>query len=587
MAKSIHNIECLYASLLIVWRDLNRSCYRTLARLLVIRVSLLFVALTAAMPASSDVVIVDQESNAISNNWWFLPLAKDKNLQLWAYTGKLSYTKGQNLDLYVNTNAEKYSVTIYRDGWQREVVYRQTGLEGKYVQTPEDCYEKGCKWPVSAYITLGSKWRTGGYVVHLKARDDEGRSIDQYAFFILKPTSQTNDIAFIVSSATWMAFNDWGGGNLYATMKGKPATQVSSRRPWVKGQIMLPDGAPWVALNQSLKTQPMNSIPRYPDIEWASAYGYSKYYARSGWATYDSKFAKWAEKNNYTMDYYTQQDLHANPALLNGYDMVVMVGHDAYWSAEMRANMDAFLSKGGKFARFAGGFMWQARISSDQSVLTSYRFSALSDDPNAKSTTDADKARTTTLWSSKLVNRPGATTAGGNGVQGLFANMGALSPRASGGFTIYRPDHWALRDTGLYYGDVLGDMSSVVGYAADGIDYTMVNGQPEPTGADGAPTSATIIGLAPTSIVEQNFGLPGELVPPEQADLRSITRIVYGSAAQANLAKLRYGAAVISVVPAGDGEIFCACSSGWVMGLQKRDKFIEQVTNNVLQRYVE
>lgn len=36
-------------------------------------------------------------------------------------------------------------------------------------------------------------------------------------------------------------------------------------------------------------------MTRYPYMEWAYAYGYSKKYASAGWASYERRFARWAE----------------------------------------------------------------------------------------------------------------------------------------------------------------------------------------------------------------------------------------------------------------------------------------------------
>jgi hypothetical protein len=54
--------------------------------------------------------------------------------------------------------------------------------------------------------------------------------------------------------------------------------------------------------------------------------------------------------------------LHFNPEILHGYDCVVRVGHDEYWTWEMRDAIDEYVERGGRVARFAGNFMWQTRF---------------------------------------------------------------------------------------------------------------------------------------------------------------------------------------------------------------------------------
>ena len=104
------------------------------------------------------------------------------------------------------------------------------------------------------------------------------------------------------------------------------------------------------------------TVPRYPHMEWAYATGHSKKYASSGWASYDSHFFRWAERAGYAVDLASQHELHFEPELLDGYDCVVFVGHDEYWTWEMRDAVDAYVERGGHAARFAGNFMWQTRL---------------------------------------------------------------------------------------------------------------------------------------------------------------------------------------------------------------------------------
>ena len=81
---------------------------------------------------------------------------------------------------------------------------------------------------------------------------------------------------------------------------------------------------------------------------------------------------------------------------------------------------------------------------------------------------------------------------------GVYNRYGATTPRSSGGFTVYRPDHWALNGTDLYYGDNFGIAPiCVAGFEMDGVDFTFRKGQPYATGVDGAPEDLEIIAMAP------------------------------------------------------------------------------------------
>ena len=53
----------------------------------------------------------------------------------------------------------------------------------------------------------------------------------------------------------------------------------------------------------------------------------------AGWFTYERRFVEWAEGEGFEFDYAVSSDLDADPDLVEGYDLVLGVGHDEYWSA--------------------------------------------------------------------------------------------------------------------------------------------------------------------------------------------------------------------------------------------------------------
>ena len=156
------------------------------------------------------------------------------------------------------------------------------------------------------------------------------------------------------------------------------ARMVSTQRPWCRGFVVLPKDAPRVPLEVAV---PPKTVPRYPHMEWAYATGHSKKYASSGWASYDSHFFRFAERAGYGVDLASQHDLHFSPEILDGYDCVVFVGHDEYWTWEMRDAVDAYVERGGHAARFAGNFMWQTRLEDEGRRQVCYKYRARAEDP--------------------------------------------------------------------------------------------------------------------------------------------------------------------------------------------------------------
>ena len=82
-------------------------------------------------------------------------------------------------------------------------------------------------------------------------------------------------------------------------------------------------------------------------------------------------------------------------------------------------------------------------------------------------------------------------------LRGGYHRIGRNVGRGSGGYTVYRPDHWVFEGTDVGYGDLIGADAVIVGYECDGCEFTMVDGLPHPTGEDGTPADFEILGLTP------------------------------------------------------------------------------------------
>jgi hypothetical protein len=227
----------------------------------------------------------------------------------------------------------------------------------------------------------------------------------------------------VLPTATWTAYNDFGGACHYYGIAGETEDQaspiLSTQRPWTRGLVWLPPGAPRFVDDRPPE---MGDVPRYPVMEWAYSNGFAQYLGSAGWAQYDRHFVVWAESNGYEVDIITQTDLHYWPNLLSTYPCVTIVGHDEYWSREMRIGIEAYVEAGGHLARFGGNFLWQIRLEDEGRHQVCYKFDAAKDDPIR----NTDKAHLlTTAWEAKEVKWPGVTTVGVNGWVCTLGSKGA------------------------------------------------------------------------------------------------------------------------------------------------------------------
>lgn len=527
-----------------------------------------------------------QRRQAVRGHYWEWPGMDGEHGEIWCYSDRFSYRRGETVVLHVSSTASSFSMAIVRDGGIETKMFEKAGIAARWQDTPDQCSVAGCGWDASFEFRVGDDWPSGAYRVTLTADGRDGKPVRCHHLFIVipQPGKKRGGVLQVAATGTWLAYNTWGGSNHYEGITGPNRDQyapiVSTQRPWCRGFVVLPKEAPRVPLEVAV---PPKTVPRYPHMEWAFATGHSKKYASSGWASYDSHFFRFAERAGYGVDLASQHELHFSPEILDGYDCVVFVGHDEYWTWEMRDAVDAYIERGGHAARFAGNFMWQTRLEDEGRRQVCYKYRARAEDPVYRG---GDVTRATNSWEAPEIGRPGATTFGLNATRGIYAGWGGCAPRGVRGFPVYRPEHWAFAGTGIYYGDLLGADSHVYGYEVDGLDHEIHGGLPYPTPDSGAPDGLEILAVGMAAQVEESADIPFEHQFLGDEDGRFTAETLFGEASDANLDKVKRGNGMIVNFRRGKGEVFHAGSCEWVAGLLRQDAMVERVTRNVLDRYL-
>ncbi|MCF6103349.1 N,N-dimethylformamidase beta subunit family domain-containing protein [Mesorhizobium muleiense] len=527
-----------------------------------------------------------QRRQAVRGLYWEWPGMDSEHGEIWCYSDRFSYRRGETVTLHVSSTASSFSMAIVRDGGIETKMSEKAGIAARWQDTPDQCSVLGCGWDASFEFRVGDDWPSGAYRVTLTADGRDGKPVRCHHLFIVtpQPGKKRGRVLQVAATSTWLAYSTWGGSNHYEGITGpnrdQYAPMVSTQRPWCRGFVVLPKEAPRVPLEVAVAPK---TVPRYPHMEWAFATGHSKKYASSGWASYDSHFFRFAERAAYAVDLASQHELHFSPEILDGYDCVVFVGHDEYWTWEMRDAVDAYVERGGHAARFAGNFMWQTRLEDEGRRQVCYKYRARAEDPVYRG---GDVTRATNSWEAPEIGRPGATTFGLNATRGIYAGWGGCAPRGVRGFPVYRPEHWAFAGTGIYYGDLLGADSHVYGYEVDGLDHEIHGGLPYPTPDSGAPDGLEILAVGMAAQVEESADIPFEHQFLGDEDGRFTAETLFGEASDANLDKVKRGNGMIVNFRRGKGEVFHAGSCEWVAGLLRQDAMVERVTRNVLDRYL-
>ena len=524
-----------------------------------------------------------ERSPAVFEHYYEGPAAEPAGDEIWCYCDRPCYSPGDTLRLQVSTTASNWHLEIVHDALQPARLFERRSLPGARQDTPADASVAGCGWPAAFELEIPADWPTGGYRVTCRIDTALGPKENHQLFLLRSNRSGRRErVLLVASTGTWCAYNDWGGSNHYSGITGPEgnayAPVLSLERPLPRGFVVLPPEAPRAAL----AAPPDFASPvSYPHMEWAWRNGYSKKYASAGWASYERHFVHWAERAGFEVDLVSQYDLQLNPGVIEDYRCMTFIGHDEYWSWEMRDAVDAWVEAGGRVARLAGNFLWQTRLEDGGRRQVCYKYRARDEDPLRGS------ERVTTAWEAPEVGRPGAATFGLNALRGVYAGWGGCVAFGAGGFPLYRPEHWAFAGTGLGYGDVLGATARVFAYEVDGLDYVIRDGLPYPSGAEAVPDGLEIlaVGLASNAEVARG-GIAADALFLGDEDCAFRASVLHGEITPASMALASRGSGMIVAFPKGRGEVFHAGSVEWVAGLLRRDAQVEQVTRNLLNRYL-
>lgn len=450
------------------------------------------------------------------------------------YPDRPALYPGEKLRLHVSTdNSHKsFRIDFYRQGVEL-VKMGSLDAQAGYNFAPLRHYES---WGWPGYdFQVPTDWPSGAYIANLVETDQEGKPIsedasadgrDAKALFVVKngSPSENPQILYKLSLTTYHAYNYSGGGNLYVgqwfkdTLTKKRLNKVSMHRPGGGTGGALPH------------FDPNNNLSGSVDFYDAGS-------PRQTFAHWDVPFITWLEKNNYRVDYCTDLDLHEERDLLARYRLLLSVGHDEYWSEQMRAHVEAFIQHGGNVAFFSGNTCWWhiefcdfAKCADGELHPTAF-------------------IRDFETWKKNPENSlTGVSYRNGGGAW--------IGEREAVGYTVQNADHWVFEGTELRSGDVFGAGEHLVGYECDGALFTRDNhGFPVPTSADGTPSDFVILGVGKLEDKGWQFEAR-ESQGPHAATMGLYTR---------------------------GGIVFTAATIDWTRVLNV-NTYVDRITRNVLNR---
>ncbi|HEY7114975.1 MAG TPA: DUF4082 domain-containing protein, partial [Tepidisphaeraceae bacterium] len=266
---------------------------------------------------------------------WDISGAGDVTLQ--GFSTDISVNQGQTVSFKIDDKAQAaYHLDIYRMGYYQgngaRLVTSISSAQTQRVAQPAPLTDAttgltDCgNWSVSASWQVPADATSGIYFAKA-IRDDTGGS--SHIFFIVRNDTGHSDVLFQTSDTTWQAYNDYGGNSLYvgnSTVAAGRGVKVSYNRPFHTR-----------ATTGGLGSNSWVFYTEYPMV-------------------------RFLEKNGYDVSYFTGVDTDRLGSEILEHKVFATVGHDEYWSAQQRANVEAARAAGVNLAFFSGNIsFWKTR----------------------------------------------------------------------------------------------------------------------------------------------------------------------------------------------------------------------------------
>lgn len=332
--------------------------------------------LTPAQPLCDDAnktmnPIVAENTCAGASSWrQTLPLGPSNAIE--AFAAPSSVNIGQTVRLYVSTTARTYSFSIYRVGWYQglgaRLLYSSPLIHGIAQPAPTvDPVTRAAScanWRDPVSLAIPTHWVSGVYVVKLVTSTHFMR----YTLFVVRDDASHAPILFQLALATYQAYNELGGRSLYGGADTK-AYDLSER-------------SYAVSFDRPLAGAGLGLLPRF-----------------------EGPLIMFLERAGYDVSYMTDIDLVLHPQPITQHRLLVIGGHDEYWSAGMRQVATAARDHGVSLAFFSSNSVyWQTRLA--DSPLGPDRLVFCYKRANMDPYSLTNQSQVTATWAGRPVNQP-------------------------------------------------------------------------------------------------------------------------------------------------------------------------------------
>lgn len=237
--------------------------------------------------------------------------------RIWGYVDRHSVAPGERLNLMLAGGPgepdRRLHVEVFRIGAKgASLVWRSDPITVGHRAAGKTAPSVGPGWPPALAGIDTSSWPPGCYSVDAVEEVTGVRDVRVVQFLVRNP-ARPGRILLRLGTNTYQAYNTWGGHSLY------PSEDASQKGAMVSFDRPCP--------------------PSFFE--------------------YDVYLVAWLEdlaaRTGLGVDYASNFDVHAEPAILDRYDLVICGSHDEYWSGEEFDAFERRIFKTAKATAFFGG----------------------------------------------------------------------------------------------------------------------------------------------------------------------------------------------------------------------------------------
>ncbi|NBE85335.1 N,N-dimethylformamidase beta subunit family domain-containing protein [Micromonospora rubida] len=251
---------------------------------------------------------------------------------LQGYALQQSFTAGSTARVAVSSTYPTYTASVVRVAPSSDapvVVGQPVTVDGGVQPLPVGYLRDGCGWSDTVRLPVSEDWPSGLYAVRLEGPHQLRRHVP----FVVTPQQPVNDIAVLLPTNTYHAYNTWGGHSQYcADLTG--IRTLSLRRPSTEHHV--------------------EETGNLEHTMWS-----------------DVLLMRWMTRQGLAFDCYTDGDLHASDSWLTSYRVLVLGSHPEYWSEGMRQSLSDYQAGGGRVIYAGGNGLYErVRFSEDGSAVS-------------------------------------------------------------------------------------------------------------------------------------------------------------------------------------------------------------------------